>query len=155
WATAAGLVVLLVVLGLGLTAWRGAAKPVELQEFRVSLYRGRKAKPAGDLGGFAEPVRVNDGVQVTARFAAPTYCFLIALNPDGTEHLCHPAFDGNTPDVARAVPPPAVTDMRFFPDDKGVFALDSAGLQVFVLLASTRPLPPYAQWRDRAGPIAW
>src|SRR5262249_34857204 len=83
------------------------------------------------------------------------YCYLIAFNPDGSEQLCHPAWDGDRPQEARAVKPEPVTEFRFFPDDKGEFALDAAGLQVFVLVASTRPLPPYAEWRSGAGQIPW
>jgi hypothetical protein len=36
-----------------------------------------------------------------------------------------------------------------------VFVLDAAGLQAFVLVGSSRSLPPFAQWRRGAGPIPW
>ena len=56
---------------------------------------------------------------------------------------------------ARKTVPPEVTEFRFFPDDKEYFNLDSAGLQVFVLVVSTKPLPAYAEWRAGNGRVAW
>jgi hypothetical protein len=96
-------------------------------------------------------VHVEDDVQVTAGLTAPAYCYLIAFNPDGSEQLCHPEdADGHgTP----TVPPDARAQVRY-PEDQA-FVLDAAGLQAFVLAASTKPLPPYAQWRSRAGAIPW
>ncbi len=129
--------------------------PLAIEEFRVNHFRGKQAKPLGDIRHTAEEVRVNDSVRVFARLGAPAYCYLIAFNPDGSEQLCYPAWDGDRPQEARAVKPMPVTEFRFFPDDKSVFGLDAAGLQVFVLVASTRPLPPYAEWRSGAGQIPW
>src|SRR5262249_36671734 len=112
-------------------------------------------KPLGDLRDSSNEIKINDSVRVFARLGAPAYCYLIAFNPDGSEQLCHPAWEEDRARQARAVRPDKVTEIRFFPDDKGVFSLDAAGLQVFVLVASTRPLPPYAEWRAGAGTIPW
>jgi hypothetical protein len=158
----------LALAGLGLlvvvAAWLGLrpaglpeppAPPLAIEELRVNHFRGKQAKPLGDLRLTAEEVRVNDSVRVFARLSAPAYCYLIAFNPDGSEQLCHPAWDGDDPQQARGVRPEPVSEVRFFPDDKGVFGLDAAGLQVFVLVASARPLPPYAEWRAAAGKVPW
>lgn len=131
------------------------AAPLAIEEFRVNQFRGKQAKPLGDLRDQADEIRVNDSVRVFARLSAPAYCYLIAFNPDGSEQLCHPAWEGDHPREARAARPEPVSEVRFFPDDKGVFGLDATGLQVFVLVASTRPLPPYAEWRSRAGAVPW
>jgi serine/threonine protein kinase/tetratricopeptide (TPR) repeat protein len=132
-----------------------APAPLAIQEFHVNQFRGKQAKPLGDLRDNAEEIRVNDSVRLFARLNAPAHCYLIAFNPDGSEQLCHPAWDGDRPDAARAVRPGPVTEVRFFPDDKGMFGLDASGLQVFVLVGSRRPLPPYAEWRSGAGTIPW
>ncbi|MFL5243879.1 MAG: tetratricopeptide repeat protein [Gemmataceae bacterium] len=132
-----------------------ASPPLSIEEFRVNHFRGKQAKSLGDIRNSAEEIEVNDSVRVFARLSAPAYCYLIAFNPDGTEQLCHPAWEGDRPQEARAVRPEPVTEVRFFPNDKDVFALDSGGLQVFVLVTSTQPLPPYAEWRSGIAKIPW
>jgi hypothetical protein len=73
---------------------------------------------------------------------------LIALNPDGSEQLCHPA--------SRKVAPPASVVLSYPPDPKDGYGLtDGVGLQAFVLIASRRPLPPYAEWRRGLGDLPW
>ncbi|HKB01969.1 MAG TPA: tetratricopeptide repeat protein [Gemmataceae bacterium] len=132
----------------------GAAPPVAIEDLHVHHYRGRQAKDLGDLRT-SEVARVRDDVRVVARFSRPAYCYLIAFNPDGGEQLCHPAFDGTNPEGARKVRPEPVTEVKFFPEDKDYFNLDVAGLQVFVLVASSEPLPPYAEWKEKVGKIPW
>jgi hypothetical protein len=40
--------------------------------------------------------------------------------------------------------------------DEGYFPLTAgAGLQVFVLVASNEPLPPYQRWRANLGEVPW
>jgi CHAT domain-containing protein/tetratricopeptide (TPR) repeat protein/tRNA A-37 threonylcarbamoyl transferase component Bud32 len=149
----------LVALGyFGIKYWRSpehrAAAMSRIEEFRVTHFKGPHAKPLGDIRDLSEPIHVNDSVRVYARFDAPTYCYLFALNPDGTEQLCFPDWEGDRPQEALAMVPAPVEEVRFFPDDS-VFALDSSGLQVFVLIASKRPLPAFAEWRRQFGPAPW
>ena len=118
--------------------------PVAIKSMVVHHYRGRHAKDLGDLRN-SDKALVRDDVRVVAQLNRPAYCYLIAFNPDGTEQLCHPAFDGTDPLGARKVVPPESNEVRFFPDDKGYFNLDSAGLQVFVLVVSAHPLPASAE----------
>jgi serine/threonine protein kinase/CHAT domain-containing protein/tetratricopeptide (TPR) repeat protein len=128
---------------------------VAITDFHVNHFQGKDSKPVGDIADAAQPIRINDSVKVVARFDKPTYCYLIALNPDGGEQLCHPVFEGDRPQEALATRPEAITALKFFPDDKGVFALDSSGLQVFVLIASSNPLPPIGEWRSQFGKTPW
>src|SRR5262249_22207297 len=100
--------------------------PLAIEEFRVQQFRGKEAKPLGDLRDSVNEIKINDSVRVFARLSAPAYCYLIAFNPDGSEQLCHPAWEEDRARQARAVRPDKVTEIRFFPDDKGVFALDAA-----------------------------
>jgi hypothetical protein len=128
------------------------ANPLEITVMHVSHYRDKGKDLVGDLSTSAAAVRVNDDVQVVAKFSAPAYCYLIAFNPDGEDQLCLPQdADGNG---APKTPPDARAEVRY-PREKHVFVLDVKGLQVFVLVASKNPLPPYEVWRKRAGDIPW
>jgi serine/threonine protein kinase len=93
----------------------------------------------GELGAKTVSARVGDVARVEARFSAPAYSYLLALNPDGSVQLCEPA-DPRTAPVASAV--------RTFPTgEEDYFGFtDGQGLQAFVLVASRLPLPPFADW---------
>jgi hypothetical protein len=157
-AALAGLCLLLVAASL---LWPGmggspgpSVKPLTIKDMRVLHYRGKGATLLGDLLTSDGAVRVNDDVRVTAELSTPAYCYLIAFNPDGPEivQLCHPeGADGQGAADAR---PERGAEVRF-PRDQSVFVLDVTGLQAFVLAASTKPLPPYAEWQRRAGAIPW
>src|SRR5262249_50813184 len=79
--------------------------PLTIEEFRVHHFRGKEAKPLGDLRDSANEIKINDSVRVFARLSAPAYCYLIAFNPDGSEQLCHPAWEEDRARQARAVRP--------------------------------------------------
>jgi hypothetical protein len=143
----------------GLLPWLGsggqrspAAKPLDITELRLTHYRDKGSKPVGVLWTNPAAVRVEDDVRVAAKFSAPAYCYLIAFNPDGKEQLCHPEDDQG--EGAPAVPPGKRAEVQY-PGDNHAFVLDEAGLQVFVLAASPKPLRPYQEWRARAGAIPW
>jgi len=107
----------------------------------------------GDLEWSPGDVRVKDSVVVQAEFDAPAYYYLIAFGPagtkEGTEQLCQP--DDEAGEGARTAKPEKRPAVRY-PREGGVFVVDAPGLHVFVLAASTRPLPPYAEW---AGEPPW
>jgi serine/threonine protein kinase len=110
----------------------------------------------GDLRTSTAAVRVRHGVTVEATFSASAYYYLIAFNPAaspaGVEQLCQPDDVMGFGDPA-AVPEPK-SAVRF-PRDGAQFKLDAPGLQAFVLVASSKPLPPYKEWRAKAGEIPW
>jgi hypothetical protein len=87
-------------------------------------------------------------VVVRATWNAPGYAFLIALNPDGKPQLCYPA--------DRERPLPQSAEVITFEDSTRGFALtDGTGLQAFVLVLSSRPLPRYAEWSQSLGDLPW
>jgi hypothetical protein len=149
-------------LGLLLAAWflwpgtrdpsGPAVRPLEITGMHVTQFRGKGATLLGDLWTAPGAVRLNDDVRVAAELSAPAYCYLIAFNPDGSEQLCYP--DDADGQAAPAARPEARPEFRY-PQDRHVFVLDAVGLQAFVLAASAKPLPPYAQWRSRAGAAPW
>src|SRR5262249_20283117 len=84
-----------------------------------------------------------DNVRVKARLSAPAYCYLIALNPDGTVQLC--------PKAQTDTPPRPISEIVFPTESEGYHGLtDGTGLQAFVLVASRRPLPAFVNWPPRA-----
>jgi hypothetical protein len=110
----------------------------------------------GDLRTSTAAVRVRHGVTVEATFSAPAYYYLIAFNPTsskaGIEQLCQP--DDEAGEGASAVRPEPKSAV-LFPRDGSLFKVDAPGLQAFVLVASSKPLPPYKEWRAKAGEIPW
>jgi hypothetical protein len=92
--------------------------------------------------------RLSQDARIQARLSAPGYCYLLALNPDGKTQLCYP-------EKPEAVPSKATT-IDYPPDPSTGFGLtDGVGTQVFVLVASARPLPPYAVWSRALGALPW
>jgi hypothetical protein len=133
------------------------AKPLTVSELQLIAYRDDGKTTLGDLKTSTAVVRVGDSVAVSADLSTPAYYYLIALNPPGTkeglEQLCLPA---NTKgEGARDVRPKERAEVRY-PSEGGLFAVDTAGLQVFVLAVSTQPLPTYDEWRrDKARDLPW
>ena len=122
--------------------------PLRIESLEVMLHRRALGDPAGQVGVNTFAARLAQDVRVQAHFSVPAYCFLIALNPDGSTQLC-------LPDEPAAAPP-ALTAIDFPPDPGSGFGLtDGPGTQVFVLVASTRPLPPFREWSRAVGDLPW
>jgi hypothetical protein len=125
---------------------RVAIRKLEVQHFaRV----GDADQPRGALGAKSFAGRLGDGVTVTAELSGPAYCYLIAFRADGTEELCFPEDEGR---------PPPPTDRPAYPfgrTDVTYGLTDGEGLEGFVLVASGRPLPAYAEWRKGRGDSPW
>jgi serine/threonine protein kinase len=118
--------------------------PPRIVSFVVDHSRGDPPQPFGPIGLSTQPILLDDDVRVSARFDAPAYCYLIALNPDGEVQPCHP--DG------ASVQPSPTWEIAYPSGELSYFPLtDAPGLQAFVLLASRTQLPPYAQWKGIDG----
>jgi hypothetical protein len=125
-----------------------ALPPLKIKSLDVTLRSPDPPEDRGTLGLSRFSGRVEDDVRVRARLSAPGYCYLIALNPNGELQMCLPGDD--------ATRPPRLSDLTFPPDPGMAFGLtDGVGLQAFVLVASRNPLPPYRDWRARAGDLPW
>jgi Protein kinase domain len=149
----AGLAALVFLTGLAVTVPTGFRRPADppglrVVSLRVSHHRGEAAQFLGDLGLTSAAARTDDDVRVHARLNEPAYCYLIALNPDGKDQLCHPKGDAT---------PPALADVVDYPTDPDKYfgLTDGAGVQAFVLVAARAPLPSYAAWKATAGPPPW
>ena len=114
----------------------------------IEGYRGNPAKPLGTIGRDCFSLRIGDAVRVHTRLMEPAYGYLIALNPDGHEQLCHPQ-DEETP--------PAKSVDLHFPSEgtKGFVITEGTGVQTFVFVTSRQPLPSYRDWESRVGKLPW
>ena len=166
-AIALGLAGLWLAAAVGIAYWathRGGETrmpPVRIEEMTVRQYRDESAMLIGNIAIGDRPINVDDSVRISARSSAPGHFYLIAFNPDGGEQLCYPE-DPDLTEVrypegkeakSMTTAPGKTADLRV-PRDK-YFGLDIPGLQVFVLIASAEPLPPYAEWRSRFNAIPW
>ena len=120
-----------------------ASKPMTIDGFRVT-HRGRSAGEAVFLSELFEEraSQVDDDLRIDVDFSEPAYSFLFALNPDGQIQLCYPELDETPPEPKEHLGFPQERDLAF-----GL--TDGAGYQVFCLVASSKPLPAFNQWRKR------
>jgi len=122
--------------------------PLRIESLHVELHRRVPGDPTGTIGVGVFAGRLAQDVRVQAQLNVPGYCYLLALNPDGKTQLCHPGKPEESPSRAATI--------DFPPDPGSGFGLtDGAGTQVFVLIASASPLPPYADWLKRVGAVPW
>jgi serine/threonine protein kinase len=121
--------------------------PLRIESMQILHYSGNPAQNQGTIGIDSHAAWFDDNVRVSARLSAPGYCYLIALNPDGSIQLCS---------TAKAGVAPSPTDEIVYPPDidKYYGLTDGTGLQAFVLVASRVPLPPFDTWPARAG-LTW
>jgi serine/threonine protein kinase len=106
----------------------------------------KDAKDRGLIGERSFATAVGDQVTVKATLSRPAYAYLIAFQPDGKAELCFP--DGENE-------PPPLTDRPHYPSKdrtKRYGLTDGAGLMVFAVVASDRPLPAYKEWVARNPP---
>jgi hypothetical protein len=125
--------------------------PLKIEPLQIDQFRYRDdqhGERLGRIGESREPILLNDLLKVSIRLSARAYCYLVALNPNGQVQLCLPkASDRPSPSLELRYPirEPGQVVPKYFPLN------DGTGLQVFVVLASRRPLPPYAQWTGSDG----
>jgi hypothetical protein len=142
---AAGVLVVLAAVALLPRVW--TPPPIRVESFQVQHYRGDPPRLLGTIGLLSHRTRFDDNVRVAARLSAPAYCYLLALNPDGSIQVC--------PKDLERRPPAASAEVTYPSDPLTFFGLtDGTGLQAFVLVASRRPLPAFGAWPHR-GVLAW
>jgi serine/threonine protein kinase len=104
--------------------------------------------PPQELGGALTHVGLNDLVLVEAKLSEPAYAYLIAFNPTDDAEKAEQYVPAKRRDVA-----PPMSDQ--LPQLGAITLNDGIGLQAFVVVASRRPLPPYAQWRQKRPRLPW
>jgi serine/threonine protein kinase len=110
----------------------------------------------GAIGVDSFRARFGDGVRLEADLSAPAYAYLLAFNANGSEQLLLPENDRQRPDDRvgplrrRHLTFPTRGGKLLYLDDE-----ERGGLQVFAVVASRRPLPPFAAWKKRQGDLGW
>jgi hypothetical protein len=123
------------------------ASPLQIKSFEVQHFRGIPAQRQGTIGVLSHATRSQDHVKVKCLLSEPAYCYLIALNPDGSVQLCPKSQTDKQPELISEIVYPAEAD-RYY----GL--TDGTGLQAFVLVASRKPLPAFSAW-PAASDLPW
>jgi serine/threonine protein kinase len=118
------------------------AAPLRIVSFEVAHFLGDSDQREGTIGVHSWATRFNDHVRVTAHLDTEGYCYLIALNADGEVQFC--------PKARETARPSPTADVVYPAGDNGYYLDDDTGLQGFVLVASRKPLPAYAEWPGRS-----
>ncbi len=116
----------------------------QILSLQVVLHQVAPDDPVGVIGFDATAGRLGQDARVRVELKGPAYCFLIALNPDGSTQLCHPESPTIVPRATSAIDYP--TDPKI-----GFGLTDGVGTQVFAVVASSKRLPSYAEWSRAMG----
>jgi serine/threonine protein kinase len=128
-----------------------AADPLRVVKIEVRHFArigADNAAAKGLIGERSFAATEGDQVTVEARLSRPAYAYLIAFRPDGVAEVCFPENEDE---------PPPLTDRPRYPvqnRDVRYGLSDGAGLMVFAVVASDRPLPSYREWSAQYRP-AW
>jgi serine/threonine protein kinase len=114
--------------------------PLKIVAFDVEQWRGKPGEPLGSIRGSDRPILADDELGLSADLDAAAYGYLIALNSNGEDQLCYPTEESDRPSSS--------TKVSLGPSEH-FFLTDGPGLQAFVVVASSKPLPPFAEWDGR------
>ncbi len=134
----------------------GELKVQLLGVLHFAIEDGDVAQFKGMIGDESKEAHYKDAVKIGVELTRPGYAYLLAFNSDGSEQLLWPVNNDKKPDPTVKPPEamqfvyPARAGRWFYLNDKR-----SGGLQAFAVVLSSRPLPPYEQWKKQRGPAAW
>jgi hypothetical protein len=141
----------------GTDAQTEVEKPPRIRPIMVTHYQttDNEAVPRGRIGEKSFATRHGDAVTLTVELSEPGYFYLIGFNFDGKEELLWPVDAQGDP--SDRVAPPRQARLHYPPGGRRLYLEDPAnsGLQAYAVAASSRPLPPYAQWQKQRGGVSW
>ena len=127
---------------------RDPTRSPRILSIQVELHSVAPDDPVGVIGLNASEGRLGQDARVRVKLEMPAYCFVIALNPDGKTQLCYPE--------SPTIRPPATAEIDYPADPESGFPFtDGVGTQVFVAVASSKPLPSYAEWSKALADLPW
>jgi serine/threonine protein kinase len=131
--------------------------PLRIRPLQVMHYetKGNEADPRGRLGQDSFATHHGDAVTLTVELSVPGYFYLIGFNFDGREQLLWPVDENGDP--SDRIAPPKRERLRYPSGERRLYLDDEArsGLQAYVVAASSRPLPPYGEWKRGRGEASW
>jgi hypothetical protein len=138
-----------------------------VKELRVKHWVNDEQRPWVGVGNESMAVGFGEDVRIEADFNEPLYAYLIEFNAKGKEQLLLPATQRRQyrpdeearPEALRSLVFPHPGRVNFTKGNKpAVWILDDeprGGTQAFVVVASRKPLLPYAQWKRMRGEAVW
>jgi len=131
----------------------GSTEALRVRALEVLHFKkidNKKTQPRRLLGKDSFGASLDDDIKVTAHLSRPAYSYLIVFRPDGKDEVLYPQGANEAPDP---------TDQPVYPSKNRskVYGLtEGTGLWVIALVASSSPLPAYAEWRKQhpGGPWA-
>jgi serine/threonine protein kinase len=136
-------------MGSGQQSGFGQLEVLALDCEHFENVNGKGDRPRGLLGKQSFMTVRDDSVTVEGRLSRPAYAFLIAFCPDGSEQLLFPEKDDQQPPLSDRPRYPSVSQ------DVNYGLNEGEGLQVFAVVASSRPLPAYKVWRPQCQASPW
>jgi hypothetical protein len=128
-------------------------RPLRIESLEVRHFgniNDKNERELGVLGRESFVCRVDDAVKLEAKLSRRAYAYLIAYRPDGTEQVCFPDKEDERPPLTDAPRYPAPESR-----DEEYALTEGTGLMAFVVVASSRPLPSYRDWRKQHGTSPW
>lgn len=128
-----------------------AESPLRVLDFTIDYIRSEpdSDRRLGELGRDWFEARQGDAVTLKARFSRPAYAYLLALRADGQVELCWPEDESIAPPLAADAFYPSINPEHMYGLDEGI------GQWAFLAVASSKPLPPFAQWSVDHGLPPW
>ena len=138
-----------------------------VKELRVKHWVNDEKQPWFGVGNESMAVGFGDDVRIEADFNEPLYAYLIEFNAKGEEQLLLPATVRRQYQPDEEARPQPMQSLVFpHPERKKykkgnkppVWTLDDeprGGTQAFVVVASRKPWPSYAEWKRMRGEVKW
>jgi hypothetical protein len=135
---------------------QGPSLQVKLLKVFHFAHQGNVAVERGVIGEQSMGTTFGDYVRIDAVLSDPAYAYLLALDCNGKVQMLLPVGKNKKPDESAR---PIRCDRLEYPARTGKwYRLDdnsAGGLQAFAVVASSRPLPSYAEWRRALGKVNW
>ena len=129
-----------------------APAPLAVEQFHVQCYRyadDTHGTFLGIIGKQVSQAEFDDDVRIALTLSAPAYTYLLEFSSDGQMYL-------QSPESGESTPPERQHTLTIPSESASALGLhDGIGQHVFCVLASTTPLPPFAEWKTTLGDVPW
>jgi hypothetical protein len=139
---------------------KNALSPPRIAKFsvvhrQVVVKDGKKTtRNLGEIGKDSFQPRFGDAVQIEVELVEAGYLYLLALSPNGQEHLLWPEDMRQTPPKVQELSWPPRRDSG----EEGGYSLNDeprGGVYALAVVAASAPLPAYEEWRIQRKRKEW